>query len=44
MTVNTPTAANQGTFWILLPGEGILVETDLYGTLTNATSVMVIYG
>lgn len=44
MTVNTPTAANQGTFWLLLPGEGILVQTDLYGTLTNATSVMVIYG
>ena len=22
MTISTPTAANQGTFWILMPGEG----------------------
>lgn len=44
MTVNTPTAVDQGTFWMLMPGEGILVETNLYATLTNVGSVMVIYG
>lgn len=44
MTLETPTAANQGTFFLLIPGEGILVETDLHATLTNTASVMVIYG
>lgn len=44
MTVDTPTAANQGTFFLLIPGEGILVETNLHATLTNTASVMVIYG
>lgn len=44
MTVSTPTAANQGTFWILMPGEGVLVKTSIYAVLTNVDSVMVIYG
>lgn len=44
MTLNTPTAVDQGTFWLLLPGEGILVETNLYVDLTDVSSVMVIYG
>jgi len=44
MTLNTPTAVDQGTFWLLMPGEGILVETNLYATLTNVGSVMVFYG
>ena len=44
MTVSTPTAANQGTFWILMPGEGVLATTGLYAALTNVDSVMVIYG
>lgn len=44
MTMNTPAAANQGTFWLPMPGEGILVEVDLYATLSNVASVMVIYG
>ena len=44
MTMNSPTAANSGTFWLPMPGEGILVETNLYAALTNVASVMVIYG
>ena len=44
MTVSTPTAANQGTYWILMPGEGVLARTGLYAALTNVDSVMVIYG
>ena len=44
MTLNTPTAASSGTFWLPLPGEGILVETDLHVTLANVASVVVIYG
>ncbi len=44
MTVDTPAAANSGTFFLIIPGEGILAETDLHATLTNTASVMVIYG
>ena len=44
MTVSTPTAANQGTFWILMPGEGVLARNGLYAVLTNVDSAMVIYG
>jgi len=44
MTVNTPTAANSGTFWLPLPGEGILAQTDLHATIADVASVLVIYG
>lgn len=44
MTVSTPSAANQGTFWLLMPGEGVLARTGLYADLTNVDSVMVVYG
>ena len=43
-TVSTPTAANQGTYYLLLPGEGIKVTTGVYATLTNVDSAMLIYG
>ena len=43
-TISTPTAANQGTYWILMPGEGIKVTTGVYATLTNVDSAMLIYG
>jgi hypothetical protein len=44
MTLNTPTAANSGTFWLPLPGEGILVQIDLHVTIADVASVLVIYG
>lgn len=44
MTMNSPAAANSGTFWLPMPGEGILVETNLYVDLTDVASIMVIYG
>ena len=44
MTLNTPTAANSGTFWLPLPGEGILAQTNVHVTLTDVASVVVIYG
>ena len=44
MTVSTPTAANQGTYWILMPGQGVKVSTGVYATITNVDSVMLIYG
>lgn len=43
-TISTPKAADQGTFWLLLPGEGILARTGVYGALSNVDSVMLIYG
>ena len=44
LTLNTPTVANAGAYNIIIPGEGILVETDLHGTVTNTASVVVFYG
>ena len=43
MTISTPTAANQGTYWILMPGEGVKAKVGLYATITNVDSVMVMY-
>lgn len=44
MTVSTPVNTNQGTFWILVPGEGVLVSNGIYADLSNVDSVMVFYG
>jgi hypothetical protein len=44
MTVSTPIATNQGTFSILVPGEGVLFENGIYAELTSVDSVMVFYG
>lgn len=43
-TISTPTAANQGTYYILMPGEGIKVTTGVYAAITNVDSAMLIYG
>ena len=43
-TISTPTAANQGTYYLLLPGEGVRVNTGVYADITNVDSVMLIYG
>lgn len=43
-TISTPTAANQGTYYLLLPGEGILVRNGVYAAITNVDSAMLIYG
>lgn len=43
-TISTPTAANQGTYYLLLPGEGIKVDNGVYATITNVDSVMLVYG
>jgi hypothetical protein len=44
ITVNTPAKADSGTFWLPLPGEGILAENAVYAEVSGAASVMVIYG
>ena len=43
-TISTPTAANQGTYYLLLPGEGIKVDNGVYATITSVDSVMLVYG
>ena len=44
LTLNTPTVANAGSVYLLIPGEGILSENGLYGTVTNTASITVFYG
>jgi hypothetical protein len=44
MTIDTPAKADSGTYWLPMPGEGILVETNLHATLTGVTTFLVIYG
>jgi len=43
-TISTPTAADQGTYWLLMPGEGVRAKTGVYAALTNVDSAMLIYG
>jgi len=43
ITINTVASATQPTY-VLLPGEGLLFQTNIYATLTNIGSVMVFYG
>ena len=44
LTLNTPTAASVGSVYMLLPGEGILAESAVYGTVTNTASIVLFYG
>ncbi len=44
LTLNTPAVANAGAYNVVIPGEGILIETNLHGTVTNTASVVVFYG
>lgn len=44
LTLNTPTAANAGSIYMLVPDQGILAQNGLYGTVTNAASVTIFYG
>jgi hypothetical protein len=44
LTLNTPAVANAGAYNVVIPGEGILIETNLHGTVSNTASVVVFYG
>lgn len=44
ITVNTAASGTAGYTIIPLPGEGILCESGLHGTVTNTTSMTLIYG
>jgi hypothetical protein len=42
-TINTVASASQPTY-LLFPGEGLLFQTAVYGTVTNLGSATIIYG
>jgi hypothetical protein len=42
-TINTVASATQPTY-MLLPGEGLLFQTAVYGTVTNLGSATIFYG
>lgn len=44
ITVDVPDNTVQGTYWLPLPGEGILASNGVYAEVTNAASVMIVYG
>jgi hypothetical protein len=44
ITVEVPDDTAQGTFWLPLPGEGILASNGVYAEVVNAASIMIIYG
>ena len=44
LTMDTPASTASGANYIIMPGEGILVSTNLHGTVTTTTSVVVFYG
>ena len=44
ITFNTPANTTTGNSMFLIPGEGILASTGLHGTVTNTTSITLIYG
>lgn len=42
--IDIPSNSNPNSFFMLVPGEGVLFETNIYATLTNIASVTVFYG
>jgi len=43
LTVNTVASASQPTY-MLMPGQGLLFQTAVYGAVTNLGSATIIYG
>lgn len=42
--VDIPANSNPNSFYVLVPGEGVLCSTNIYATMTNLASVTVFYG
>jgi hypothetical protein len=42
--IDIPSNSNPNSFYVLVPGEGVLFSTNIYATLTNIASVTVFYG
>ena len=42
--VDVPGNSNPNSFYMLVPGEGVLCRTNVYASITNLASVTVFYG
>ena len=42
--IDIPSNSNPNSFYVAVPGEGVLCTTSIYATLTNIASVTVFYG
>jgi hypothetical protein len=42
--IDIPSNSNPNSFYVLVPGEGVLFSTNIYATLTSIASVTVFYG
>ena len=42
--IDIPSNSNPNSFYVAIPGEGVLCATSIYATLTNIASVTVFYG
>ena len=42
--IDIPSNSNPNSFYMLIPGEGVLCATSIYAALTNIASVTVFYG
>lgn len=42
--ITVTTAANAAPFNVVIPGDGVLFETDVYATLTSVAALTVFYG
>lgn len=41
--IDIPSNSNPNSFYVNIPGEGVLFETDVYASLTNIASVTIFY-
>lgn len=42
--IDIPSNSNPNSFYVLVPGDGVKFNTNVYATLTNIASVTVFYG
>lgn len=42
--IDIPSNSNPNSFYVLVPGDGVKFNTNIYATLTNIASVTVFYG
>jgi len=42
--IDIPSNSNPNSFYVSVPGEGVLCSTNIYATLTNIASITVFYG
>jgi hypothetical protein len=42
--IDLPSNSNPNSFYVAIPQEGVLFQTNVYATLTNIASVTVFYG